>query len=204
MSAEGSATPESSSNSTASAGESPKINKFVIILSAMNLLITLGILGALFLSLKKEREHAAVEDISLQAEASGKHEGGGEHGEHGEHGEKGEGLSLKSAFSKAGEKMLSLEQFTVNLSTPGSSSPKFVRASISLEVPNEDTENELTTKAPQVRNVIIDLFNSKKATDLSTVEGREYLKEEIKSSLNGFLLSGKIKGVFFTSFSLSG
>jgi flagellar FliL protein len=79
-----------------------------------------------------------------------------------------------------------------------------VRASISLEVPNEDTENELTTKAPQVRNVIIDLFNSKKATDLSTVEGREYLKEEIKSSLNGFLLSGKIKGVFFTSFSLSG
>ncbi len=175
-------------------------NKLVMILSAVNLVITVGMVGLMFLNFKKEKEHPGVEDITLQ-EHGGHEEKGGEHGEgHGE--EKGGGL--KSAFSKNSEKMIALDAFTVNLSTPGSSNPKFVRVNISLEVQNDDTENEVNLKGPQVRNTIIDLFNSKKASDLATVDGREFLKEEIRSSINGFLVSGKIKGVFFTSFSLSG
>ena len=99
--------------------------------------------------------------------------------------------------------MITLEQFTVNLITPGSVNPKYVRVNISLEVPNEDIENEVTSKMPQVRNVIIDLFNSKRSADLSTSDGRDFLKEEIRNSLNNFLVSGKIKGVYFTNFSLT-
>jgi flagellar basal body-associated protein FliL len=36
------------------------------------------------------------------------------------------------------------------------------------------------------------------------VDGREYLKDEIRNALNTFLVNGKIKGVFFTSFALAG
>jgi flagellar protein FliL len=99
--------------------------------------------------------------------------------------------------------MVTLEQFTVNLSTPGSVNPKFVRVNISLEVPTEDAEAEVTTKLPQVRNAIIDLFNSKRPADLATAEGRDYLKEEIRNALNGFLVNGKVRGVYFTNFALS-
>ena len=56
---------------------------------------------------------------------------------------------------------------------------------------------------PQVRNVIIDLFNSKRPADLASADGRDYLKEEIRNSLNSFMVSGKIKGVFFTNFALT-
>lgn len=99
--------------------------------------------------------------------------------------------------------MVTLEQFTVNLTTPGSTTPKYVRVNISIEVPDGAVETEIGQKMPQVRNAIIDLFNSKRPTDLVHSEGREYLKEEIRAALNGFIVSGKVKGVFFTNFALS-
>ena len=39
--------------------------------------------------------------------------------------------------------------------------------------------------------------------DLASAEGRDYLKEEIRNALNGFLVNGKVKGVFFTNFALT-
>jgi flagellar FliL protein len=81
--------------------------------------------------------------------------------------------------------------------------PKFVRVNISVEVPTSETENEVQQKMPQVRNTIIDLFNSKRPTDLVTAEGRDYLKEEIRNALNSFMVSGRVKSVFFTNFAVS-
>jgi flagellar FliL protein len=183
-------------------------SKIVLILSLVNLVATLGMVALLFISFQKEK-HASVEDLAVKAASEGegekpkegekKGESKGEGKEGGHEGKEGE--KKKSAnFGK----MVTLEKFTVNLSTPGSSSSRYVLVNISLEVPNDDVEGEVTAKVPQVRNVIIDLFNSKRPSDLATADGREYLKEEIKNALNSFLLTGKIKGVFFTSFALSG
>lgn len=166
---------------------------------------------------EKHGEHGA------EKPAGGEHGGGAEaHGEHGaeaghgaegghEGGHGGGHESGKSAEEKAKEaygRIVTLEQFTVNLSTTGSGSSggnvKFARVNISLEIPTEDLETEVNAKIPQVRNAVIDLFNSKRPSDLSTVDGREYLKEEIKTAIDGFLEKGKIKGVFFTSFALAG
>jgi flagellar basal body-associated protein FliL len=179
-------------------------SKLVLILTGVNVLATLAMVAILFVSFQKDRKKPSVEDISAQASAEGKEAKGddakGEHGKEakGEHGKEGE----KKKSADYG-KMVTLDQFTVNLSTPGSVNPKFVRVNISLEVPTEDTEGEVTSKMPQVRNVIIDLFNSKRPTDLATAEGREYLKEEIKNAINGFMVSGKVRGVYFTNFALS-
>ncbi len=183
--------------------------KLVLILTAVNVLATLGMIGILFISFQKDKKQPQVEDIAVQGEAAEGHGGGGEHGapagEHGaaggEHGGGGGLLRKKTAdFGK----MVTLEQFTVNLSTPGSVNPKFVRVNISLEVPTDDAETEVNSKMPQVRNAIIDLFNSKRPADLATAEGRDYLKEEIKNALNGFMITGKVRGVFFTNFALTG
>lgn len=176
-------------------------NKITLALTAVNLLATIGMVAILFISFEKEKNAASVADIAPDAPAA--HGGAGREGEHAGGGgaaSAGEyGASKPSSFGK----MVTLEQFTVNLSTPGSVSPKFVRVNISLELPNEDAEAEVTSKMPQVRNVVIDLFNSKRPADLATAEGRDSLKEEIRNAISAFLVTGKVKGVFFTSFAMT-
>ena len=182
-------------------------SKLVAILSVINFVAIAGMLAILSLNFIKEKKSQSIDDIVAKSNegegegSKGKSEGEGEgHGE--EHGEGGAKIFKKKNLNFG--KMITLEQFTVNLSTPGSVNPKFVRVNISLEVPTEDIEAEVTSKMPQVRNTIIDLFNSKRPSDLATSDGREYLKDEVKNALNSFLINGKVKGVYFTSFALSG
>jgi len=190
------AAPASSSSSGGGGG-----SKLVLILSGVNIAVTIAMVAILFLSFQREKKRTSVEDIAAGENHSTEKakEGGEGHGE-------GEGHGGKEHPKKATDfgKMVTLDQFTVNLSTPGSATPRFVRVNISIEVPTDDAEGELTSKMPQVRNVIIDLFNSKRPADLATAEGRDYLKDEIRNAINGFLISGKVKGVFFTNFSLAG
>jgi flagellar FliL protein len=179
-------------------------SKMLPLLTVLNLLVTVAMLALMFIHFNREQKKPAIEDLA-SGESKG-HEGGataGAAGEHGasagaEHGAAG-GEKKVTEFGR----MVNLEQFTVNLATPGSVNPKFVRVNVSIEVPTTDAEGEVNSKMPQVRNTIIDLFNSKKPGDLATVEGRDYLKEEIKNALNGFMVTGKVKGVFFTNFALS-
>jgi flagellar FliL protein len=183
-----------------SSGGSGGGNKITLIISVVNLLVTLGMVAILFISFQRDKARPSVEDMAAKATAEGEGEKGKEKSEGGAGGE-----SKAASQKKPVEfgKMVTLDQFTVNLSTPGSVNPKFVRVSISLEIPNEDVEAEVNSKMPQIRNVVIDLFNSKRSSDVATSDGRDYLKEEIKNALNSFLVTGKVKGVFFTSFALS-
>jgi len=176
-------------------------SKLTMILTGVNLLATLSMVAILFISFQKDRKKPSVDDISAKDTAEAK-DAKGKEGE-GEKGKEGKGKEGDKKKSADYGKMVTLDQFTVNLSTTGSVNPKFVRVNISLEVPTDDTEGEVTSKMPEVRNVIIDLFNSKKPQDLANAEGREYLKEEIKNAINGFMISGKVRGVYFTNFALS-
>ena len=175
--------------------ESSGGGKVLVILTALNLVVTLGIVGVLFYSFQKESATPEISDI--QEGESGHSSGAEEHADN----EKGEPKGTQTGH-KFG-KMIQLEQFTVNLATIGSSAPKYARVKISLEVPADDAEIEVTQKMPQVRNTIIDLFNSKRPSDLANAEGRNFLKDEIKNSINSFLVTGKVTGVFLTNFALS-
>jgi flagellar FliL protein len=175
-------------------------NKLVLILTAVNVVVSLAMAGVLFVSFQKEKGKPSVEDISAKPHDEAKKEEGGHGGEHGG-GEHGEAKAEKKKPAEFG-KMIPLEQFTVNLSTPGAVTPKFIRVNVALEVADEAAEQEVNGKMPQVRNTIIDLFNSKRPGDMATAEGRDYLKEEIRNAINGFMSTGKIKGVFFTNFAL--
>jgi flagellar protein FliL len=177
-------------------------NKLVLILTLVNLVVTVGMVGVLFVSFKRDSTKPQVGDINAHAEASAEKPKGGEAKGEGEGEGKAEGGAKEKAKSAEFGRMITLDQFTVNLTSPGASAPRFVRVNVSLEVPNEETESEVNAKVPQVRNAVIDLFNSKHPSDLATAEGRDGLKDEIKNALNGFLTRGKVKGVFFTNFVL--
>lgn len=195
---------------TESAPASGGASKMVTILTLVNLLVTAGIGGVVFISFKKSQT-PAVTDISVEGEehgARGETGGGEEHGAApaGEHGAASAGEHGEAKGKSAGDptrRMVTLEQFTVNLTTPGSAGAKFVRVNIALELPSPEAETEITSRMPQVRNTIIDLFNSKRPGDLATAEGRDYLKEEILTAINAFMVNGKVRGVFFTSFAVS-
>lgn len=180
-------------------------SKLQLILIATNVVATLAMGAALFISFQREKHEPSVNDIVAQGDGHAKEgekpaeQGGGE----GHGGAPNENKESADHNGSDFGKMITLDQFTVNLSTPGSVNPKFVRVNIAVEVPSDDTENELNQKMPQVRNTVIDLFNSKRPADLATPEGRDFLKDEIKKALNDFLVTGKVKGVFFTNFALS-
>ncbi len=179
----------------------PSGGKMLPILTALNLLATIGMIAVLFVSFQRDRKKPSIEDIAAHPAEHGAEKEGDKAGAHGGGHEGGKEAPKKTSdFGK----MVNLDQFVVNLSTPGSVTPKFVKVNVSIEVPGVDAEAELNSKMPQVRNVIIDLFNSKRPADLASVDGRDYLKEEIKNALNGFMVSGKVKGVFFTNFAFGG
>jgi len=188
--------------------------KLGTILTIVNLLLTVGIGAVVFIQFKKDKNSEKIADIQLAEEGHGEAAGGhgGKSEGHGEakadaHGEaKGgdHGGGEHGAPAKPKATVVSLDQFTVNLSTAVGSAPKFARVMIAVEVPSDETSKELTAKMPQVRNSIIDLFNSKRPADLQTGEGRNFLKEEIRNALNSFLVTGKVKAIFFSNFSVSG
>ena len=184
-------------------------------LAGFNLLLTLGIGAVVFMQFQKDKHKEAVSDIqpeveSAHGEAAKEGEHGGGHGEpakdaaHGEAAKEGEhGGGHGEAASASAQKVLTLEQFTVNLSTSVGTPPRFARVVVAVEVSSPEAAQEITQKMAPVRNAIIDLFNSKRPADLQTGEGRNFLKEEIRNALNSFLITGKVKGVFFSNFAVS-
>lgn len=188
-------------NSAPAAASSAGSSKLPLILSIVNTVATLAMMGVLILSFKKDKTKPSVDDIVTTEHGEGEKAAGGHGAPAGEH-----GAPASSGKKKSGEfgKMITLDQFTVNLATPGTVNPKFLRLAVTVEVANDETENEVNAKIPQVRNAIIDLINSKRPADLASSEGRDYLKEEIKNALNAFLVTGKVRGVYFTNFAVTG
>ncbi len=166
--------------------------KLGVILGAVNILFTLGIGAVVFLQFQKDKHKESITDMQLHGDD---HESG--------HGGKKAERDLLGKLKDVGPKIITMEQFTVNLSTAVGTPPRFVRVIVAVEVPTEDTSTELTQKMPQARNAILDLFNSKRPADLQTGEGRNFLKDEIRNALNSFLVTGKVKGVFFSNFQVS-
>ncbi len=177
-------------------------SKLPLILTVVNLLVTVGIGAVVAISFRKEKNAEKVSDITLAEPGAEGAAAGGGHGAPaaGGHGGGGGG----GLFGKSGPTMVTLEQFTLNLATSAGMPPRFARVVIAIELPSDDTAQELNQKMPQVRNSVIDLFNSKRPADLQSGEGRNYLKEEIRNALNSFLISGKVKGVYFSNFSIGG
>jgi flagellar basal body-associated protein FliL len=184
-------------------------SKLGLVISLINLVLVLGIGAVVFMQFQKDKHRELVSDIDTSAEAHGDAPADGKAEGHGKEAGKAEGHGEASAdghgaagaaASKNTSQVITFEQFTVNLSTSAGTPPRFARVVIAVEVANAEAAAEINQKTPQVRNAILDLFNSKRPSDLQTGEGRNFLKEEIRNALNSFLVTGKVKGVFFSNF----
>ena len=78
---------------------------------------------------------------------------------------------------KATRAFVTLEPFVVNLSD--SESDRYAQVGVVLEVEGKEANAKVTERMPAVRNEILLLISSKKASELTTRDGKQTLAEEI-------------------------
>lgn len=176
-------------------------SKLMMGLLGLNMVVMIAVALVLFLGQKKQSQQQTIDQVQAGAAAAGEHgapaaAAGGGHGApaaagHGAAGEAGEAGANQARFFSVGD-------FTANLSGPASTS--YVKVTVNFEISADADEEEMKQRKPQFRDKVISLLNSKKSTDLQSADGRNYLKEEIKTVANTFVKKGKVEGVYFSAF----
>jgi flagellar FliL protein len=69
-----------------------------------------------------------------------------------------------------------------------------------LELGNPELETEIEKQLPRVRDSVLMILPSKRFEDISSVEGKIALRNEILQKLNGFLNQGEITNIYFKEF----
>lgn len=100
------------------------------------------------------------------------------------------------------ENLLPLDSFTVNLAQ-GEGPRRYVRLDAVLKMSDNAKAAEFEARKPQIRDTIISILNTKRADDLLKKEGKAYLKEEIKASINSFLVDGSVDDIYYISFQIN-
>ena len=97
---------------------------------------------------------------------------------------------------------LQVESFTVNLQPEGE--PQYLQIAMTLQVQGAKEAEEIKTNMAKVRSRILLLLSGKKASEISTVEGKQQLAREIVASVKEpFVPKGepqKVDDVLFTAF----
>ncbi len=93
-------------------------------------------------------------------------------------------------------RVIPLETFIVNLA--GSKGRKVLKVNMELEVKGTEIVQEIDNRKAQIRDFIIIILSSKTYDEVSTKEGKDALRNEIKDQVNSFLSKGKIINVYFT------
>lgn len=99
-------------------------------------------------------------------------------------------------------KFMELDIFTVNLQPEDNN--QYLQVGLTVKVRETEVVQEITKQMPDIRNRILMLLSSKKATDIAGIQGKQLLSqqivEEIKQSLGSEDLQEDVREVLFTSF----
>lgn len=181
-------------------------NPLLVILVLVNT-IAVGAIGFFqFQNHKKLNSLPTMADIMKQqaegghgeaaAGGEGEKKAGGAHGEGG--GKGGEG----GGEAKVDGLLYPLDPFTANLSQ--SNGPqRFIRIGLVLKFSKETKKEEVDTRKPQINDTIISMLNAKKPEELLKKEGKDYLREEIKTSINNFMTDGQVIDIYYVNFQIN-
>jgi flagellar FliL protein len=112
----------------------------------------------------------------------------------------GKGEAHKKEKEKVEEEIgakVGLDEFLVNLS---GSDGHYLKTTIAVGVAKGLTEEKIKEENAPIRDAIISVLCSKKLEQLSSEEGKEKLKEEIKARVNKELGDDKIVKIYYTEF----
>jgi len=94
--------------------------------------------------------------------------------------------------------MYPMSQFVVNLLSE--SGGKYLKVALDIELDSEELSAEMDKKKSLIRDIIIRALSSKTFEEISTMKGKDRLKNEIVNSINEVLADGQINNIFFTDF----
>lgn len=177
--AEEKAAAESPASAPSGGGQKPLL---FIILAVVNMIVV-GVVGfLLYMGKKKEAAQPTIDNvIAGEKETSDKE------------------ASEKKDFVG---KVVPMETFIVNLA--GSKGRRVAKVNMELELKEAEAEGkiagEIEQRKAQIRDIIIIILSSKSYEEVSSREGKDNLRSEIKDTINSFLTTGKISNVFFTEF----
>lgn len=156
-----------------------KVNLIVMLLVVINTAVVGAIAFMVYQSKKADAEAPGVEAVvrgELQTQS--------------------EEQASKSAEVKP---IIPLETFVVNLS--GSRGRRVLKAGVELELPHLEAKKEIDRRQAQIRDIIIMLISSKTYEAVSSQEGKNALRSEIRDTINPFLSEeNKILNVYFSEF----
>jgi len=164
-------------SSGSSSGGKPTL---FILLAVINMAVVMGVGVMLYLGQKKKEAEPGIDDVIK-----------------GEHEKVKEEEKSKDFIGK----LVPLETFLVNVG--GSRGRKLFKMNMELEVNNAEVQEEIEKIKPKIRDYIIIIASSKTFNEISTREGKDALREEIKTQINLFLTKGQIAKVYFTEFILN-
>lgn len=61
-------------------------------------------------------------------------------------------------------------------------------------------QDEITKRIPQIRDGVISILRAKTKEEIDEKEGKDLIRKEIINTINNFLISGKIKNIYFQDF----
>ena len=95
-------------------------------------------------------------------------------------------------------KVVPLEPFVVNITDRDRD--RFLKLKTEIELSSADVATELNQRLPQIRDLIISLLGAKSFDEVRTIEGKNFLREEMLLRINSLLVTGKAKAIYFTEF----
>jgi flagellar FliL protein len=94
--------------------------------------------------------------------------------------------------------MVNIDEFIVNIISGDAA--HYVKASLTVELTNEEVKIEVEQRMPQMRDAVLLLISNKTYEELQDLQGKKQLKAELSSKINSFLQTGKVISVYFTNF----
>lgn len=86
------------------------------------------------------------------------------------------------------------QEFTVNIANTLN---HFIKAKFAIELDNEKALKEVEKKLPIIQDTIIMVLSGQDMQTLSSVEGKEKLKENILAAINDLLEEGQVNKIYF-------
>lgn len=160
----------------AAAGGGQKPTLFII-LTIINMAVVLGIGAMVYLGQKKKDAQPGIDHV-VKGEVEAQHE--------------------EAQDSEFIGKLIPMETFLVNLSQ--SRGRKLAKINMEFEVSGDEVQEEIEKLKPRIRDMVIMIISDKSLAQVSSKEGKDGLREEIRNQVNLFLTKGQIKNVYFTEF----
>jgi len=181
-------------------------NPLLVILVVVNTVAVSAIGFFQFQNHKKLNSLPTMADVMQQAADGGGHDGGEAKAEGGGHGAPAAGAhgaaGAKTDEVKTDGLLYPLEPFTANLAQ-GEGPRRYIRISLVLKFSKDTKKEEVDARKPQISDTIISMLNAKKPEELLKKEGKDYLREEIKSSINNFLVDGQVADIYYVGFQIN-